>query len=170
MSWEIIGALGNVIGAIAVVVSIIFLAVEVRHNTASNRLAAEKDIANSITTQIFLSTASTRLPDIYLRGTEDPSQLKPEEEGQFTFYVMGFLRLVQDAYDRYQEGNISERTWQSIELLLMAHLSSKGMKATWDVRSNTLKEEFRNYVDNLKVMDGLLTPAQATRAIIDGVG
>jgi hypothetical protein len=67
-----------------------------------------------------------------LRGTEDPSQLTPEEGEQFTFYVMGFLRLVQDAYDRYQEGNISHRTWESIELLLMAHLSSKGMKAPSD--------------------------------------
>ncbi|MFT4563542.1 MAG: hypothetical protein ACI9BW_003298 [Gammaproteobacteria bacterium] len=50
MSWEVVGAAGNVIGAFAVVVSIVFLAIEVRHNTASNRLAAEKDIANAITT------------------------------------------------------------------------------------------------------------------------
>ena len=168
MSWEEISAIGNLIGGVAVVVSIIFLAIEVRHNTASNRLATEKDIANAITTQIFLSTAATRLPYIYLRGTEDPSQLSEEEEGQFTFYVMGFLRLVQDAYDRYQEGNISERTWESIELLLMAHLSSDGMRAVWDVRSNTFKEEFRAYVNQLEIKDGLLPPAEATRAIIHG--
>ena len=81
---------------------------------------------------------------------------------------MGFLRLVQDAYDRYCEGNISERTWESIELLLMAHLSSKGMRAVWDVRSNTFKDEFRKYVNNMEIKEGLLTPAEATKTIIHG--
>ena len=132
MDWETIGALGNVIGVGAVVVSIVFLAIEVRHNTASNRLSTEKDIANAITTQIFLSTAATRLPHIYLRGTEDPSQLSEEEEGQFTFYVMGFLRLVQDVYDRYQEGNISARTWGS-------RPDRRGHARRWSMRESPLR-------------------------------
>jgi hypothetical protein len=45
MNWEAIGAVGEVFGAIAVVVSVIYLAIQVRKQTEEARLAATRELA-----------------------------------------------------------------------------------------------------------------------------
>lgn len=45
MNWEAIGAIAEVIGAVAVVASVIYLAFQVRENT---RLSAEQTVATAI--------------------------------------------------------------------------------------------------------------------------
>ena len=41
MDWTAIGALGEVLGAVAVVVSVVYLAAQVRHNTESQQRRRE---------------------------------------------------------------------------------------------------------------------------------
>jgi hypothetical protein len=41
MDWNAIGALGELAGAIGVILSLIYLASQIRQNTLSNRIAAK---------------------------------------------------------------------------------------------------------------------------------
>jgi hypothetical protein len=46
MNWEAIGAVGEVAGAIGVIATLGYLAVQIRHNTRSVRAASRLDIAS----------------------------------------------------------------------------------------------------------------------------
>ena len=48
MDWNAIGAMGEVIGAAAVVISLIYVALQVRQNTASSKSTVETEIALAI--------------------------------------------------------------------------------------------------------------------------
>jgi len=47
MNWDAIGAIGEIVGAIAVVVSIIYLSIQIRSNTKTERARASFDASSS---------------------------------------------------------------------------------------------------------------------------
>lgn len=46
MNWEAIGAIGDIVGAVAVVISLVYVAVQVRQNTNASRAATVQDMTN----------------------------------------------------------------------------------------------------------------------------
>lgn len=164
MNWDAIAAVGEVIGAAAVVISIIYLAVQVRQNTKSAKLSVEQNIASSMTSFLF-DQAHTDIPDIYVRGSENFANLTEEEAAKFGFFVLGMFRVYQQAHDQRLEGNLSDRSWESIENAFMTQMRAPGVIAAWKVRGNTFKAEFRQYIDSLKFDESILSPQEAVAAI-----
>ena len=80
MDWEAIGAIGETLGAIAVLVTLVYLAVQVRQNTAQQKreeLVSIQHGQNAIVSQLqnpqvmgaYVRTAEERSPTIEDRGT-----------------------------------------------------------------------------------------------------
>jgi hypothetical protein len=47
MNWEAVAAIGELLGATGVIVSLLYLAVQVRQNTRQTRLAAQQAVSRS---------------------------------------------------------------------------------------------------------------------------
>jgi len=150
MNWDAIGAVGEVVGAIAVVVSIVYLSIQIRQNTRTTKLSVEKDIATEWA-HIGFDQAATSLPYIYVRGSDDLTKLSDEEMAQFGFYVSGLFQLFQLSYDQRCDGNLSDRSWGAIESWFSSQYQSSGVRAYWKVRSNTFKKEFQNYIESMPI-------------------
>jgi hypothetical protein len=94
MNWEAIGAVGETLGAAGVIITLVYLATQLRQNTRALRLnaefaAAQEHIHNSI------DVSGTDVPYVMVRGFEDPTQLDPKESAQFLFWLNGSLRMYQ---------------------------------------------------------------------------
>ena len=165
MEWTIqdLGALGEFIGAFAVVITLIYLAVQLRQNTQSLKLNVEKDIAIHIA-QVNYDLASTSVSHVLIRAAADISQLNDEEMAQFGAFANGFFRTHQLAHDQWLDGNLSRRSWESIKSHFRTQMASAGIKAFWDVRSPTFKPEFRDYVSGLD-SGGVLSSAEVMQAL-----
>jgi hypothetical protein len=48
MTWDAIGAVGEIVGAVAVVVSVIYLSVQVEKQTEEARLTATRELGSGI--------------------------------------------------------------------------------------------------------------------------
>ena len=164
MNWDAIGAVGAVIGAAAVVISIVYLSVQIRQNTKSAKLSVEQNIASSMTSFLF-DQAHTDIPDIYVRGSQNFSGLTDEEAAKFGFFVLGMFRVFQQAHDQRCEGNLSDRSWESIENAFISQIRAPGVKAAWKIRGDTFKLEFREYIDSLEIDESILPPQEAVAAI-----
>jgi len=46
MNWEAIGAIGEVLGALGVIVTLVYLAFQIRQNTSALKLNAEQSAVN----------------------------------------------------------------------------------------------------------------------------
>ena len=53
MNWEAVGAAGEIIGAVAVIISIIYLALQVRQNTAALRSSATNAASEGLESEVF---------------------------------------------------------------------------------------------------------------------
>ena len=165
MNWDAVGAIGEVVGALAVVISIIYLAAQIRQNTKAARLDAEREVGLYYA-NILREGAHTDMPGLYLRGADGLLELSEEDTAKFGFWVLGFLRFIQYAFDQRQEGNLSDSTWESIELGFKTQFQAPGVQEIWQVRGNTFKQSFRNYVDTLQIDESYEPPSVAFREIL----
>jgi hypothetical protein len=98
VNWEAIGTGAEVVGAAAVVVSLVYLAVQIRQNTrqAEEQGRAQRfsalgvlfDNWRNFRTNII---SDPRVANIWRRGNEDPNQLDGDERVVFDFLMLDLL-------------------------------------------------------------------------------
>ena len=104
MNWAAIGAVGEVVGAAGVILSLLYLAVQIRGEARAKRAAAVHDQSDAY--RDFLQTLANNeeLAAIYLRGIRDFSSLKDAELVRF-HSALGFLfRVFDEAFFQWKEG------------------------------------------------------------------
>lgn len=148
MNWDAIGAVGETLGAIGVIITLVYLAYQLRQNTLALKLnaefaAAQEHVHNSV------GVSGTAVPYIVLRGFEDPTQLSPEEAAQFLFWMNGSLRMYQHQHLMFNDGNLSPESWSSTENLLKGFVQTEGFQSYWESRMNTYSPKFQEFIDRI---------------------
>jgi hypothetical protein len=99
---DTLGNLGDFVGGIAVLVTLIYLAIQIRQNTAQVKIAS--DIARTDTyarsVESFsqfrsLLVSDPEMADIYLRGSRDLGSLNPAESLRFYLILQQIFHTIQ---------------------------------------------------------------------------
>ncbi len=110
MNWDAIGAVGEILGAFAVVATLAYLAIQMKQNSASLRRANEFAQASSIHetnvlfTQVFTPIVeNSELATIYTKAL-DGEVLDKVETTRFTTFIQMYLTWVEDVYFQQEVG------------------------------------------------------------------
>ena len=88
MSWDALGAIAEILSAIGVLITLIYLAFQIRDNTRSLHAASLESILEGARDRYFLPMANTPdMANIYARGLNSLEQLDEDETRRF-FYMM----------------------------------------------------------------------------------
>ena len=113
MNWDAFSATGEWAGAIAVVVTLFYLAKQIHQQNAHNDLVMQESILDGFNTSNALLANSEDLSTLIIRGLYKPDALTDGQAAQFQWifrlYVNGYLKI----YRLKQEGLISEKDWFS---------------------------------------------------------
>ena len=98
MNWEALGTVAEIIGALAVVVSLVYLAAQIRQNTrqVEEQARAQRFAALGILFDNWRNFRSniisdSRVAGIWRRGNEDPSQLSEDDRMVFDLLMVDLL-------------------------------------------------------------------------------
>jgi len=147
VNWEAIGAIGEVLGAAGVIISLVYLAVQIRADARAKRASAVHEQSDAY--RDFLQTLATdeTLSGIYLRGLRDYGSLRDAELIRFTS-VIGFLfRVFDEAFFQWQEGTLDSQLWQGFEAPMADMLAYPGVKEWWSTRAHWYSAPFREMID-----------------------
>lgn len=75
MSWDPVGAIAEFMGAIAVFVTVAYLAVQIRQNTSAVRSVAVDASIQSVNEMRVLLAQNSEIAEIYINGSRDPASL-----------------------------------------------------------------------------------------------
>jgi hypothetical protein len=148
MNWNAIGAIGEIVGAIAVVVSLVYLAIQIRGQNKESRLAAMHEIAVAYR-ESNIPFADANLADILTRAHNDTTQLTEAEIVQLIVSVQGVFRVWEEAYYQHLAGRLDEHLWAAMLREYASYLSAPGFDFVWQLRKNGHNDEFRLFVDSL---------------------
>ena len=76
MNWDVISAVSEVVAAIAVIASVIYLATQIKHQTAESKLAATRDLSAKRVEGMQVMLGDEALLETYLRAINDYESLK----------------------------------------------------------------------------------------------
>ena len=130
------GAIGEILGAIATIITLIYLATQLRHNTRALQatgMDSTIQAANDIRTNLFLDPEITR---IYRSGLENIDSLNDIERERFRLIMTNALWAIWNTYTQSQLGG--RQSWESQKNIARRFLSEPGGTWFW----NTYKSEF----------------------------
>ena len=149
MNWDAIGAIGEIVGALAVVVSLVYLGVQIRAQNRESSMLAMHQISQGFRESIG-EFANLESADIYVRGNEDYDSLSDTERFVLIAGLQRILRVWEEAYHQYQEGRLSDKIWKVMHAQYSALMSSESFSRVWKLRRDYYDPEFRCYVDGIK--------------------
>ena len=135
MNWEAIGAIGETVGAFAIVLSLLYLAIQIRSQGRESRIASVHELNESFR-QAITAFQNPNLADVFARAKDDFESL-PETE-----------RVWEDAFHQHQQKRLNNTQWQAMVVQFSGYLSLPGVIAVWSIRRMAYSEDFRAFVDS----------------------
>ena len=149
MNWDALGAIGEIIGAFAVVISLIYLASQIRTQNKETRIASVHDISEAFRSGIT-SFQDAQRANVYTKALNSCDELTNSEKLQFISMVQGLLRVWEEAYFQFTEDRLDDRVWDSMVSQYSDWMASNGFQRVWEIRKHTYNPDFQKYVDTLE--------------------
>ena len=140
--------LGEFIGGVAVLVTLVYLAIQVRHGRNELRLGSELDLSGRAAQLSFAyanDPALIRALEIAQRTPEDIA----EDDMRRAFMVFtGYFHMIEALYLRSLEGAISTEAWAAHERIVAGLIRSRFGKAWWASRQRfAYSEKFQSFLE-----------------------
>jgi hypothetical protein len=151
MNWEAIGSIGEIIGATAVVLTLAYLAVQVRHGTKATQ-AASIHAASTLDQEFLLALGTDPvIAQLWTSYLTAPETLPHEQQIQGHYLMGSMLRRLENIYFQYHLGTLSQGAWQSRQMMFSGMANSKGYVAYLDsLPAAFLNDEFIDYMATQK--------------------
>jgi hypothetical protein len=150
MNWEAINAGSQLVSSIAVVLSVLYLAVQVHRSTRVAKVGAQDAAASAFrdVTNTFMENAE--MSRIWGVGLEDLSKLSTEDQARFFHAAHQFLKALETIHFHYLNGLMDKQLWHGWEELLRHYVAAPGLARYWEIRSQLFSERFRSFIDRLE--------------------
>ena len=129
MNWEAIGAIGEIIGAIAVVVSVLYLAFQIRQNTQATQGATIQGVTDTIQRE---NRWSSDLGEVFLKAIESPDTISKVEAFQVGEWLTAAMSARQNEYLQYRRGLIDKEMWEASRGIIQTIMSIRFCRDWWN--------------------------------------
>ena len=108
MNWEAAGAIAEIIGTFGVVISLIYLGLQIRGQTVEARLASGVEMANQMS-QVYSDMSSSRdVAELWLSGLRDFNALDDPQKVQFSALLSRFMRMMEAMFNQHRQGRFDD--------------------------------------------------------------
>ena len=159
MNWDAIGAVGEILGAIAVVFSLIYLASQIR---VSNRVARQEAMHESmegfsnIMGQLVMEPTLSR---IWVKGSANDKDLTIYDMVRYRSFLTQLNNYWERTYRLVKIGDLDPWILENLDGIRLQIMSSEGFKAWFRDRKSTLNNEWRQFLESeMKKTSGEYTP------------
>ena len=155
MTIEQLGSIGEFVGAIGVIITLIYLAIQIRQNTAMLKQqslgvtgAAETEGAAEAM-DIYLATArDPGLANLIYNGIRSYQALSSVDQFRFSGYWHGCFMTHQNFYLQHERGALGDRAWGTYSRNIDQYMRLPGVIEWWNRGAKSVfDEEFQHYLD-----------------------
>jgi hypothetical protein len=149
-NWDAISAISQLIGSIAVVLSVLYLALQVHRSTRVAKLATQDAAATALRDVTKPLMENAELERIWRVGLEDIGALSVEERARFFHATYQWLKAFETIHFHYVYGLMDKQLWDGWQELLRHYVAAPGIAHYWKLRPEVFSERFRNFVNSLE--------------------
>lgn len=156
MTLEQWSFLAQIISAIAVIASLIFVGFQLKQATSAIRATSSQAHSALYTDLVSSIIDNGDFARAWSIGLERPQELTEAEWVRFVAYASALFRLYESSRVQWLNGRLDEEHWRTIERQATDFGHLPGLKIAWQLRGHWFSPEFRSWFE-------ALTPAEVPR-------
>lgn len=150
MNWDAIGAGSEILAAIGVIVSLLYLAQQIRQSALASIVAINQGIADSFRGINELVASSPDLADIIVRGSASLDQLSLPEALRFGSAMTNFFNIIEHQHRQLvASGRFDRATSSMMRAVVRKRLAFPGVEEWWKQNTDDFDAEFVQWVESL---------------------
>ncbi len=126
MDWNAIGAIGEILGAVAVVATLGYLAVQTRYSVAATQANTRQAMLES--DQQFLTLLMVDPTIDVIRWKRD---LADDEKVKLGYFLLLFVRMRESNWLQFHSGGLDRETWESYRASIPAVMNNPNGGSWW---------------------------------------
>ena len=150
MTLEQYAFVAEIIGTAAVVISLVYLALQVRHGTIQGQAEARYAFVQA-TSDINMTIAQDKqLASVWRRGLANPDELDPDETMQLWMLIGQYCNAWLVMHQLHTQGQLGKDQWHVVNNDIAAILCSAGGRAFWKIARGAFDPKFTVFVDDVQ--------------------
>lgn len=148
MSLSHLASIGPFVSAIAVLISLIYVSIQVRQ-AHHNQQASIRQGRSTRIVGLFIEASNPSVADAVAKGIAGAEDISSTQLEQFRYYCMAHISHAEDSFYQYQAGLLNEAAFETFVGALKGWFRSPGIRAVWKGTRNAFAGEFVEFMDKV---------------------
>jgi hypothetical protein len=140
--------LGEFIGGLAVLVTLLYLAVQMRNSAREQKTSTLRDATRELGTIIQALGDTEEKAGIWLKGVVGFDTMSSSDRFRFNVVATYFVRLFENIYYQNRDGRIDLEVWSGFSSQIHDFAGYPGVQAWWGTRRHWYGESFRSFLES----------------------
>lgn len=159
MTLSDFATMANILSSVALAISLVYVALQVRQAEKNQRGLMQQGRANRVSTDL-LHVAEPQMASIWVKGLHAPQTLAGEELERYLMICRATFISAEDSFLQHSAGHLDEGAFRSFTAGVRGQLaSSNGLRAAWVLLAHQFGPEFVAYM-NRELAQARPQPAQ----------
>jgi hypothetical protein len=147
---EALGSVGDFVGGLGVLITLIYLALQIKQNTRSVRAAAAQQVLSGAAGFLEHVTADPVLTDLFFRGAREPGDLAPPDRARLGLLMLALFRRFEAVFQQGERGILAQEDWAGLQASLLVTAQLPYTRQWWPNVASLFSPSFRNFVESLQ--------------------
>jgi len=147
MNWDAISAGAELVGAVGVIATLGYLAVQIRQNTNAVKLGTAHEVAEEFRGMFALAASTPGILDSLIVAAREPVELSGAEKAQYYNFNNNFILAYQNAYLQMEKGLLEKEQWEGMNRMMIDYTNVPGFKEYWRNRKHWTSDSFQRFMD-----------------------
>lgn len=147
MDLDTLVAISQLLAAVAVIASLVFLAIQLRQNTKAIRASSIQNLVQSLSANAQTWVENESLVSVALRANINPEQLTDVELATLHFWFVMAIRRFEGVYFQRSLGLVDSAFIEGFERSHISIIASKSGRDWWNGAKEIFNSGFVSYVD-----------------------
>ena len=148
LNWDAIGAISEILAAIAVVVTLIYLAKQIRQNSQAVEISALRDATEQWNRWSEVLATSPQLAEIVSRGNKSYRDLPEVEALQYGAYIQMFFDCVESARELALEHQV-QKDVEVLETIVARRIGQPGFAEWWSENHMDYSADLTSWINSI---------------------
>lgn len=157
MNLQDLASVAEIVGGVAVVVSLIYVGLQVNDSTSAIRSAAASDATTAMQSWYLEMGRNRQASDAWFNAMTSPKPLPDHDEFQFLMSMHAAILGMQNSYLLSKEGTLDAEFREAVTTAIVAVKDLPGMHRYWRQRRGFFHTGFAEYVDSLLTQEAIET-------------
>ena len=147
MTLNELGNIGEFISSIGVVVSLIYLAVQIRKNTETERTSTYQSVVSDFGSLNRTMAGNAELSYLYVKAMENFGELDSVEKARVSQLFFATFHYFENMFYQHKKGYLEEDVWRGWKRLMLTYYVRPGFQTWWSIRRDVFSESFGDFLE-----------------------